>query len=333
LGSPLRRVITVANRMHRAPASHLLMGVAAVRSDRMLELKQLRIFRTIVEVGSFTRAADQLGLSQPAISQQIRALEESLGVPLLVRAGRGARPTPAGDVLFQCSRHVLERVEDVERRFAEQTAGRAGVVRIGAPEPPCSYLLPGALVPLRRELPRVEIRVVSGQPAVTLARLEAGELDLAMLPTPVVGERLRVVEVGSDDLVAIMPPEHPWATRSRVLAADFASEPLVIYDRTSAITEATLGFLLASGIFPTVAIEIDQLEGVKELVRSGVGVAVVPRWAARRELAAGSLVAAPLGDAGVRRTWVLVFADRQPRSATTSAVVRLLQEALPARLG
>src|SRR5262249_14467072 len=150
----IRRRITSANRAHHGTASRLLLEeVAAVRPDRMLELKQLRIFRTIVEVGSFTGAADQLGLSQPAISQQVRALEESLGVPLLVRAGRGARPTPAGDVLFQCSRQVLERVEDVERRFAEQTSGRAGVVRIGAPEPPCSYLLPGAVVQVRRELP------------------------------------------------------------------------------------------------------------------------------------------------------------------------------------
>ena len=125
--APIRRVITPANRAYHATASRLLKETTAVRSDRMLELKQLRIFRTIVEVGSFTGAADQLGLSQPAISQQVRALEESLGVPLLVRAGRGARPTPAGDVLFQCSRQVLERVEDVERRFAEQTSGRAGV--------------------------------------------------------------------------------------------------------------------------------------------------------------------------------------------------------------
>ena len=331
--APILRAITAANPAHHATASRLLKETAAVRSDRMLELKQLRIFRTIVEVGSFTGAADQLGLSQPAISQQVRALEESLGVPLLVRAGRGARPTPAGDVLFQCSRQVLERVEEVERRFAEQTAGRAGVVRIGAPEPPCSYLLPGALVQLRRELPRVDFRVVSGQPAATLARLDAGDLDLALLPIPVDGGRFRVVEVGSDDLVAVMPPEHAWARRTTVYATDFASEPLVIYDRTSAITEATLAFLLESGTFPTVAIEIDQLEGVKELVRAGIGVAVVPRWAARRELAAGSLAAVSLGDTGLRRTWALAYPDCQPRSATTATVVQLLRDALPARLG
>jgi len=299
----------------------------------MLEIKQLKIFRTIVEVGSFTRAGDQLGLSQPAISQQVRTLEEALGVALLVRAGRGARPTPAGDVLFQCARQMLDRLDEVERRFAEQTAGRAGVVRIGAPEPPCSYLLPGALVGLRRELPKVDLRIVSGQPATTLARLAAGDIDIALLPVPVDSERLRVVEVGSDEMVAVMPPEHPWAARTRVYAADFASEPVVLYDRASAITEATLAFLLEGGVFPAVAIEIDQLEGVKDLVRAGVGVSIVPRWAARRELAAGALAAAAVGEGGLRRTWALVFPDAQPRPATIASVVRLLAEELPGRFG
>ena len=299
----------------------------------MLEIKQLRIFRTIVEVGSFTRAGEQLGLSQPAISQQVRTLEESLGVPLLVRAGRGARPTPAGDVLFQCARQMLDRLDEVERRFAEETAGRAGVVRIGAPEPPCSYLLPGALAGLLRALPKVDLRIVSGQPATTLARLAGGDLDIALLPMPVESERLRVVEVGGDEMVAVMPPEHPWASRGRVYATDFATQPLVLYDRTSAIAEATLAFLLEGGVFPTIAIEIDQLEGVKELVRAGAGVAIVPRWAARRELAAGALAAASVGDAGLRRTWALVFPDAQPRPATIASVVRLLAEELAGRFG
>jgi len=297
----------------------------------ILEIKQLKVFKTIVEVGSFTGAGDQLGLSQPAISQHVRALEDMLGVSLLVRAGRGARPTPAGDVLFHCARQVLERLGELERRFAEETAGRAGVVRIGAPDPPSSYLLPGALARIRRELPKVDVRVVSGQPAVTLARLAAGDLDLALLPQPIASERLRTIEVGSDELVAVMPPEHPWAGRAQVAATDFATEPLVLYDRTSAITEATLAFLLEGGVFPTVALEIDQIEGVKDLVRAGVGIAVVPRWAARREIAAGALGATSLGGTGLRRTWALVLSDGLPRAATTTAVVQVLAAELPGR--
>jgi ubiquinone/menaquinone biosynthesis C-methylase UbiE len=123
------------------------------------------------------------------------------------------------------------------------------------------------------------------------------------------------------------------ASCARVDAVDFATESLVLYDRASAITEATLAFLLEGGVFPTIAIEIDQLEGVKELVRSGVGVAVVPRWAARREIAAGALAGVPVGPHGLRRTWALVFPDAQPRPATIASVVRLLADELPARFG
>jgi DNA-binding transcriptional LysR family regulator len=301
------------------------------RRGAMLEIKQLRIFRTIVEVGSFTGAGDALGLSQSAISQQVRALEESLGVPLLVRAGRGAHPTPAGDVLFQCARQMLDRLGEIERRFAEETAGRGGVVRVGAPEPPCSYILPRALVSVRRELPKVDLRVVSGQPSATLSRLVEGDIDVALLPLPVASERLRVLEVGSDELVAVTAPDHPWLGRARVHATDFTTEQLVLYDRASAITEATLAFLLQGGVFPSVAIEIDQLEGVKELVRAGVGVSIVPRWAARGEIAAGALGAVSIGDEGLRRTWAIVFPDGQLRPPTTAAVVRLLADALTTR--
>jgi DNA-binding transcriptional LysR family regulator len=326
-----QEVRSAPSRASRATAFRLLQSMNT--NGPMLEIKQLKIFRTVVEVGSFTGAGDQLGLSQPAISQQVRTLEETLGVPLLVRAGRGARPTPAGDVLFQCARQMIDRLEEIERHFAEETAGRAGVVRLGAPEPPCSYLLPAALVALRRELPKVDLRVASGQPATTLARLAGGDIDVALVPMPVESERFRVIEVGSDEMVAVMPPEHRWAARARVDATDFATEPLVLYDRTSAITEATLAFLLEGGVFPSVAIEIDQLEAVKELVRAGVGVAVVPRWAARREIAAGALTAVSVGAHGLRRTWALVFPDAQPRPATIASVVRLLAEELPARFG
>ncbi len=297
----------------------------------MLEIKQLKIFTTIVDVGTFTGAGEKLGLSQPAISQQVRALEETLGVALLVRDGRGARPTPAGDRLVQCARHVLGRLEEVEHSFAEETNGRRGIVRLGAPEPACGYLLPSALAMLRRELPKVELQVTSGEPASVLPRLAAGDLDLALVALPAESGRARVVEVGQDELVAVMPPQHPWVGRGRVLAGDFETQPLVLYDRASSITDATLAFLLEGGVFPTVAIEIDQMEGVKGLVQAGVGVAVVPRWAVRRELAAGALGAASLGEAGLQRTWALAFSDELPRPATIAAVVRLLGDDLPGR--
>jgi DNA-binding transcriptional LysR family regulator len=305
------------------------MRAIAFRDDAMIETKQLRIFKTIVDVGSFTGAGEQLGISQSAISQHVRALEEDLGVPLLVRLGRSTRMTPAGEVLLHCARQVLDKLEETRRFLDEHGRGRAGVIRIGTPEPPCNYLLPEVLVQLKQRFPRIDARVASGHTAATLERLAAGELDIALLPLPIEAEKLRIVEVGQDELVAIVPPDHAWASLPFVTARDFEREPLLVYDRASQITDLTLDFLLAEGVFPRIAVEVDHLEALKDLARRRLGIAVVPAWSARRELADETLVPVRLGPRGLSRTWGVLHLDLQPFPATLRALVRLLAEALP----
>ncbi len=285
-----------------------------------------------MEVGSFTGAGEQLGISQSAISQQVRALEEELGVTLLVRLGRTTRLTPAGEALLTCARQVLDKLDEARRFLAEHARGRAGVVRIGTPEAPCNYLLPEMLVDVQRRFPKIEVRVVSGHTATTLARLGTGALDVALLPLPVEVDRLRVLGVGRDELVAIVPPDHRWATLAYVTARDFERESLLVYDRASQITDRTLGFLLEEGVFPRIGLEIDHLEALKDLVRRRLGVAVVPSWAVGRELAAGLLAAVRLGPTGLERSWGVMHADLQPCPATVRALVALLADALPGLL-
>src|SRR5688572_11421649 len=261
----------------------------------MLETKQLKIFKTIVEVGSFTRAGARLNLSQPAISQHIRALEEHLGVPVLLRVGKRARPTPAGEVLLHCAEQVLDKIEDAERLLAEQGVGGGGVVRIGGGDAVCQHLLPTVMKEFLSQFPRVHLHVSSSHTGATLARVLGGELDLGLVTMPVETDRIRVTEVGRDELVAIVPPDHAWAERRRVQASDFADEPLVLYNRESRMTNVLLRFLLEEGVFPRVRAEVDQVAVVKELVRLGVGVAVLPAWAVRPEVENGVLRALSVG--------------------------------------
>src|SRR4051812_35590874 len=128
----------------------------------MIETKQLKIFKTIVDVGSFTRAGARLNLSQPAISQHIRALEEHLGVPVLLRVGKRARPTPAGEVLLHCAEQVLDKIEDAERLLAEQGMGGGGMIRIGGGDAACQHLLPSVLKEFAELFPRVQLQIASG---------------------------------------------------------------------------------------------------------------------------------------------------------------------------
>lgn len=295
----------------------------------MIETKQLRLLSAIVESGSFTGAAERLGVTQPTVSQQVRAIEESLGVVLFARDGRGTRLTPAGDLLWQGARHVLDRLEEIERRVAEQRDGQSGLLRVGTPEPPCNYVLPAALAEFHRRHPRLLVRVTTGHTAATLQRLRASELDVALLPLPLDGERLRLVHAGRDELVAIVPPEHAWAKRARIVAREFSTQSMILYDRASQITELTLAFLLEAGVFPQIAVEVDHLEAMKELVVRGVGVAIVPVWAARREIDGGTLVARPLGDLGVFRPWGFLYADTPAQPAALRALIGLFTEMLP----
>jgi LysR family transcriptional regulator for metE and metH len=140
---------------------------------------------------------------------------------------------------------------------------------------------------------------------------------------------MRIVDVGRDELVAIVPPDHAWTHLPFVTARDFEREPLLVYDRASQITDLTLGFLLDQGVFPRIAVEVDHHEALKDLAQRRLGVAVVPAWAARRELASGTLVAVRLGATGLGRAWGVLHADLQPYPATLRAFVRLLADSLP----
>jgi DNA-binding transcriptional LysR family regulator len=295
----------------------------------MLETKQLKIFKTIVEVGSFTRAGARLNLSQPAISQHIRALEEHLGVPVLLRVGKRARPTPAGEVLLHCAEQVLDKIEDAERLLAEQGVGGGGVLRVGGADAACQHLLPPVLKEFLGQFPRVHLQLTGGHTATTLGRVLAGELDLALVTLPVETDRIRVTEIGRDELVAVVQREHAWAERRRIPAADFADEPLILYDRESRMTETVLRFLLEEGVFPRVAVEVDQIAVVKELVRLGLGIAVLPAWAVRPEVEAGVLRAVSLGTQGLTRAWCLAALDNGAQPAALKALVRLCVEHLP----
>lgn len=295
----------------------------------MLETKQLKIFKTIVEVGSFTRAGARLNLSQPAISQHIRALEEHLGVPVLLRVGKRARPTPAGEVLLHCAEQVLDKIEDAERLLAEQGVGGGGMVRIGGADAACEHLLPTIVRELLVQFPRVHLQLVDGHATTTLGRVLGGELDAGLVTLPVEADRIRVTEIGRDELVAIVRPDHEWAERRRVAAADFADEPLILYDRESRMTETLLRFMLEEGVFPRVTIEADQIAVVKELVRLGLGVAVLPAWSVRSEVELGWLRAVSLGSQGLARTWCLATLENGTQPAALKALVRLCIEHLP----
>jgi DNA-binding transcriptional LysR family regulator len=303
-------------------------GIKAANEENV-ETRQLRTFAVIVETKSFTRAGRRLSLSQSAISQQIGTLERQLGVKLLRRTGTGASPTAAGELLLHYARQVLEKIDEAQRLLIDYEASGAGVLRVGAGGAACEHLLPAVLKELRERFPRVEVHVLSGPTPLTVQRLLEDDLDVGLVTLPVAEPKLRVHSLGRDELIVIVAPGHPWTAQRRIRPLDLAGQALVVYERRSQTYHVIERVFLEAGVFPSIAMEMDHLGAVSGMVRAGFGVAVVPAWAVKQEIAAGDLIGLPIGKSGVFRTWGLALREDTHRPQTQKTFVRLCAERIP----
>ncbi|RMF25094.1 MAG: LysR family transcriptional regulator [Deltaproteobacteria bacterium] len=280
-----------------------------------MDTKSLMTFVAVVDSGGFTSAGRRLGVSQSAVSQQVRSLERELGATLLSRAGRSIRLTQAGDALLPYARQILAKLDEARAAVSDfETAGR-GRVSIGAGGTVCHHILPSVLREFAERFAGVDVHVVSGYSAQTVSRVTDGTVDFGIVVLPVQEKALVTTELGRDELVAVARPDHPWASREIVRPADFADERLIAYDRVSQTFRILERFLLEAGVFPRIAMEIDDLEAVKRMVAEGLGISALARWTVERELDEGVLVARRLGTAGLHRTWGLIRRAGEPMTA------------------
>jgi DNA-binding transcriptional LysR family regulator len=312
-----------------ATAEARVRPASAERRRADIDAKLLRTFVTIVDLRSFTRAGRRLGLSQSAISQQIGAQEKQLGVKLLVRAGKGVRPSAAGEILLQYARQILQKVDEAQRVLTAYDATGSGVLRIGAGGAACEHLLPAVLKEFNAQFPRVELRVESGRSRLTTERLLDGTLDVGMLTMPLTEPKLRLFELARDELVLIAAPGHEWAAQRRIEPADLAERPLLVYERRSSTFQIIERMLLEAGVFPRMVMEMDHLGAVAAMVRAGLGLAIVPRWAVLGDVNAGRLLALSIGRNGLHRAWALALRAEDHQPQTQRAFVRLCLERLP----
>ena len=297
-----------------------------------LEPRYLRTFMAIVEAESFTRAAKRLGLSQPAISQQMTALERELNVKVLHRTGAGVKPTLAGQVLEQYARQILRKAEEAQRMLAEFDAEATGSLSIGAPLPVTSFLLAPVISEFRLRFAKCELRLEGGHTKKIVTRLLASELDVGIVLLPLDEPQLRIIEIGTDEMMAIAPPSHAWSARRHVRPQDFAEQELILWGPRAHSGHSIQKMLLDDGIFPHVAMSLDSLDPVPRFVSSGLGVAVAPHWAVLQEEQSGEIIVRPIGKTGMTRRWAIAFREHPQRAQELSAFVRICVDILPSRL-
>ena len=250
----------------------------------MLNPSRLRVFREVLNHGSFSAAADALSYSQSAVSQSIAALETELGVPLLERDRRGARPTDAGAALAPHADVILARLEAAEAEVAAITGVRGGRLTIASFPTAGATIVPLAVATFRDAYPEVALSLAEGEPEEIAPRLRAGEFDVALLfefegVSEGLGDGLRRIELLEDPMYLALPDDHRLAEAPRVRLEDLSEESWVQTSATSPCARHVVRSCHAAGFEPTVSFETDDYQTVQGLVAAGVGVALIPQLA------------------------------------------------------
>jgi DNA-binding transcriptional LysR family regulator len=247
-----------------------------------MELRQLRYFVALAETRNFHRAAERLHMSQPPLTVAIRKLEEELGAPLFVRGTRGVTLTPAGRASLAAARATLDQAERFREAAREGAAGERGRLRIGFIGSATFELLPRIIPDYRRRYPAVELVLEEATSVEIVRKLIAGELDVGLVRLPLMEvAAVDTMVIDPDEMHVALPQGSRFAQARSVRLEALAGEPFILQSGISVLHSVTLNACHAAGFVPVVAQQAPQLSAVLALVRSGLGVALVPSRAAR----------------------------------------------------
>ncbi|MGB7217596.1 MAG: LysR family transcriptional regulator [Vicinamibacterales bacterium] len=280
-----------------------------------MDLRQLEILQAIAETGSFTGCGKKLHVSQSAISRQVLLLEEELGEPLFLRVGRKVRMTPAAESLVQLGQRVFQDVRDTVGAITDRTRTLRGTLRLSGGMTVCLYVFPPLLKHLKRVHPQLDVRLTVATAERSVLEIRAGRVDIGLLTLPINESDLVAVPVMREELLVVMPPGHPLARRRRVAPRDLAAHPFILFEVGSATRRVIDRFFTAENITPTIVMDTENVEIIKAMVKTGLGIGIVPYQAIAREVRAGQFFCARVeGHELVRETgWVYARANRTPR--------------------
>ncbi|MGW3957649.1 LysR family transcriptional regulator [Streptomyces sp. NPDC004752] len=285
-----------------------------------MQFQQLQYFVAVAETRHFTRAAEQVHVAQPSLSQQIRSLERELGADLFLRARGNITLTDAGAALLPLARRILADADTARHEVQELVQLRSGRVRLGATPSLCTGLLPDVLRAFHDRYPGIRLLIEESGSHDLVRELARGALDLALvvLPLPTPSPALTTVELLREDLVVVSSPEAPAPGRGgrrQVRIADLEGERLVMFRHGYDLRELTVAACRSAGFEPDFAVEGGEMDAVLGFVRAGLGLAVVPRMVATRS--GRGLRVTALARPGLHRTIALAHRSdvAPPRAA------------------
>lgn len=294
-----------------------------------MDLRQLEVIRAIAETGSFTAAGEKLHVSQSAISRQVLLLEEELGEPVFHRVGRRVRITPAGDSLLQLSHRVFQDLQDTIAGISDRQESLKGTLRLVGGMTVCLYVFPTLLTEIRRVHPALDLKISAGSTDRCIAQLRAGTADLGMLTLPIDVQDLVSVPVLKEELLLVGDAKHPLARQRKIAAPDLADQPFVLFESGSNTRRVVDELFVKEGIHPRIVMETENVEILKAMVKTGLGITIIPYQAVAADLRARRLFSRRIaGHALIRETgWIYPKMSRLPR--TVSEVVSAFERVKP----
>ena len=300
-----------------------------------MDLKQLEYFVRVAELGSFTRASIALDIAQPALSRQVRLLEVELRQNLLVRNGRGAAPTEAGKLLLEHARGILHQVERAREELGRVRGALAGRVAIGLPPSLARVLTVPLTRAFRQQMPDAQLSISEGLSVTMQEWLVNGRLDIAVLYNAQPATGIEATPLVDEDLMLVQPrppglPEDP--PPPPITLQEVARLPLVIPSRPNAIRMHVEAEMAAIGCRPTIALEIDGVSAILDLVADGAGHAILSRNAVASSVKPSAFTVRAIGQPPLRTRLSLATSSARPATLTQQATMELVRATTQARL-
>jgi DNA-binding transcriptional LysR family regulator len=287
-----------------------------------VDLRQLEIFVKVAELGSFSKAAEALFLTQPTVSEHIRTLEDELGVRLLDRLGRGAAVTKGGALLLSYAQRMLALAREA-RQAMESFQGRmSGELLVGASTIPGEYILPALIGRFKEKFPDIAITLLIGDSQAVTDWVMEGRAEIGVVGARSSHRGMEYRELMPDDIVLIVSGTHPWHGRKQVTLEELRAEPLLLRERGSGTRAALETALEAAGAdlstFRVVG-EMGSTQAIKQAVKAGVGVSLVSRRAVEEECRAGTVWCLRVKDLKITRAFYLATHRERSRSPLAEA--------------
>jgi LysR family transcriptional regulator, low CO2-responsive transcriptional regulator len=294
-------------------------------------LRQLATFHTLARLGSVSRTAEEMHLTQPAVSLQLGILEESAGTPLLARGVRGVRLTEAGELLATYSERMLALWREAGEAMAAQRGQVAGTLRVGAVTT-AEYLLPQLLLAFVREHPQVKVKLQVGNRGEIVGKLAAQDIDLAIMGRAPPELKVVAAPFARHPMAFVTAPTHPLMSLAAPSLQDINDANLLVRERGSGTRTAVEQLHKAGGVEMRVGAEMSSNEAIKQMCAAGFGVAFISLHACVLELKSGLLAQVPMANHPIMRDWYVICLDGRPVPAAAAAFSAYLQEHGQARV-